>query len=217
MVGGFADPSIEAIVALQPTLAVGARGPAGPALEKTLQARNIATFFPETESLAQIDAMLAELSRLLNRDGAAARAAIQKRVRDVTTAVTAKPRVRVALLFDVGPIFVAGPTSFPDELLRLAGGENVISEGGPYPTIGLERLIALAPEVILDGATDMQKGASSRVAALREAPGWRELKALSTGRVVVLDTSAALRPGPRIGDGLVSVARALHGDLVIAP
>src|SRR5262245_30159616 len=48
-VGGYADPSIEAIVALRPTLVVGARGPAGPALEEALQARAIDTFFPETE------------------------------------------------------------------------------------------------------------------------------------------------------------------------
>src|SRR5262245_40694716 len=62
-VGGYADPSIEAIVALSPTLVVGARGPAGPGLEQALRARSIETFFPETESIKQIEQMLSELGR----------------------------------------------------------------------------------------------------------------------------------------------------------
>ncbi|MEJ7733560.1 MAG: helical backbone metal receptor, partial [Polyangiaceae bacterium] len=55
-VGGYADPNVEAIIALAPTLVVGARGPAGPVLEAALRGKGIATFFPETESLAQIQA-----------------------------------------------------------------------------------------------------------------------------------------------------------------
>src|SRR6185295_14894222 len=66
VVGGFADPSLEAIVARSPTLVIGAHGPAGPALEQALKARSIATFFPETESIAQIEAMIGELGRRLD-------------------------------------------------------------------------------------------------------------------------------------------------------
>src|SRR3954453_5609120 len=61
-VGGYVDASLEAILALRPDLVVGARGPAGPALSEKLGAIGIATFFPPTESMAEIDAMIAELS-----------------------------------------------------------------------------------------------------------------------------------------------------------
>ena len=37
VVGGFADPNLEAILALAPTLVIGARGPAGPAIEQALK------------------------------------------------------------------------------------------------------------------------------------------------------------------------------------
>lgn len=218
-VGGFADPSIEAIVALQPTLVVGARGPAGPTLEETLRARGIATYFPETESIAQIDGMLAELGARLGRSAEASRVrgAIAARVEAVKQAVVGRPPVRTVMLFDVSPIFAAGPGSFPDELVRLAGGTNLVTEGGAYPTLGLERLVALAPDVILDGAADMRGGGASGVASLREAPGWREIPAVRQGHVAPFDTSAALRPGPRIGEGLVAVARALHGPTLSLP
>jgi iron complex transport system substrate-binding protein len=221
-VGGFADPSLEAIMGLAPTLVVGARGPAGPVLEKTLRARGIATSFPETESLAQIEAMLVELGHRLGRDEAAAEvvASIHARRDAVARAVAGRPPVRTLFLFDVGPIVAAGPGSFPDELVRLAGGANVVDRGGAYPTLGIERVIALDPDVILDAAAAAHGigaggGAPAGVGVLHDAPGWRELRAVKQGRVRAIDTSVALRPGPRIGEGLAVVARALHEGLAI--
>ncbi|WP_437967041.1 helical backbone metal receptor [Sorangium sp. So ce260] len=214
-VGGYADPSIEAIIALSPTLVVGARGPAGPALEEALRGHGIATTFPETESLAQIEDMLAELGRRLDAAPGAEQAIgrIRARRQAVEQAVKEMPRVRIALLFDTSPIFAAGPGSFADELIRLAGGENAIARGGAYPSISVEHLLALDPDVLLDGTTG-EGGAvgASRLAMLRDAPGWRSLRAVREGRVRPLRTDVVLRPGPRIGDGLAAVARALHGD-----
>jgi cobalamin transport system substrate-binding protein len=220
VIGGFADPSIEAIVALRPTLAVGARGPAGPALEDTLRARGIATFFPETESIAQIRAMIGDLGHLVKHDdgGARANAAIDARLEAVARALGTRPKPRALLLFDVAPIFVAGPGGFPDELLARAGGVNVIDRGGAYPTIGLERLIALDPDVILDASMDASgPDPSAGVRGKRDAPGFRELRAVREGRVRVLEGSAALRPGPRVAEGVAAIARALYGDAFQLP
>jgi iron complex transport system substrate-binding protein len=213
VVGGFADPSLEAIVALSPTLVVSARGPAGPALAQALLAHGIATWSPETESIAQIEAMIAELgARLDRREGAReVIARVEASRAEVAAAIAGRPRIRAVFLFDVAPIVAAGPGSFPDELLSEAGGDNVIAAGGQYPTLDLERLLKLDPEVVLDGAAD-DHGGPSRVAALRGAPGWQNLRALREGRVRELSSGAVLRPGPRIGQGLVAVARALHGD-----
>ncbi|AKT36283.1 ABC transporter substrate-binding protein [Chondromyces crocatus] len=219
-VGGYADPNVEAILALQPTLVVGARGPAGPALEETLRAHGVATFFPETESIAQIEQMLLDLGQRLGVEPAATRtvARMHTRCEAVEAAAQGRPRVRVALLFDAGPLVAAGPGGFPDELLRRVGGENVITRGGPYPTLSIEALLALDPEVLLD-ATEVHEGAPgpSRLLALRDTPGFRELRAMREGHIRVLDSATALRPGPRICDGLAAVARAVHGDALALP
>jgi iron complex transport system substrate-binding protein len=214
-VGGFADPSLEAIVALRPTLVVSARGPAGAALAQALEAHQIAVYAPETESIAQIEGMLAELgSRLSRAEGArAAVAAIEAARREVAAAVAGRPRVRAAFLFDVAPIFVAGPGSFAGELVQEAGGDNVVAAGGAYPTLDIERLLALDPEVILDGSAD--EHGPSRVARKRDDPGWARLRALREGKVRPLSASVVLRPGPRVGQGLVAVARALHGGALL--
>jgi iron complex transport system substrate-binding protein len=218
VVGGFADPNLEAILALAPTLVIGARGPAGPAIEQALNAHGIATLFPETESFAQIEALLTELGARLHLEAGAAAAVggIEADRQRVAAAVAGRPRVRAVFLFDVSPIYAAGPGGFPDQLLREAGAINLVDKGGAYPTLDLERLVALDPEVILDGAADEGQGeGASRIAALRGTPGWRDLRAVREGRVRQINASTALRPGPRIGQGLVALTRALHGDAIL--
>lgn len=215
-VGGFVDPSVEAIVALRPTLVIGARGPAGPSIEGTLRDRGIMTYFPETETIAGIEAMIAGLGE---RTGHAAEAreltqAIEARLRTIDAAVSKLPRVRCAVLFDVAPLVAAGPGSFPDELIARAGGDNVIKRGGAYPTVGVESLLTLAPEVLIDASGDMGHP-EGRLAGLRDAPGLRNLPAIRDDRVRAVAGSVALRPGPRIAEGVAELARAIHQGLVL--
>jgi iron complex transport system substrate-binding protein len=210
-VGGYVDPSFEAILALQPDLVVGARGPAGSAIADRLTARGIATYFPETESLARVREMLEGLGqRTAHEAGArAAIASIDDQARRVGRALEGAPKKRVLLVFGLAPISVAGPGGFPDEMLRLAGGLNVVTEGGPYPTLGIETVLRLDPDVVLNAAM-MEPRAAERIG--KDVPGWERLRAVQTGHVVAITDEAVLRPGPRIGAGLAVLARAIHPE-----
>lgn len=213
-IGGYVDPSFEAILALRPDLVTGARGPAGAAMSERLDARGIATFLPQTESFAQIDTMILGLG---DRTGHAKEAkatvdALDAHVAAIEKAVAARPRVRVLLVFGLQPISVAGPAGFAEEMIRRAGGTNVVSEGGGYPTLGVERVITLDPDVVVNAAMAEAHG-NERIN--KETPGWKHVRAVVEGRVVPLTDESVLRPGPRIGDGLAALARALHPDVVI--
>ena len=215
-VGGYVDPSLEAILALAPTLVVGSRGPGGPALSEKLGAIGIATFFPPTESMAEIDRMIQELGA---RVGVADRAidvvaSLRARRDAVSRAVGGEPPTRVLLVFGTSPIVVAGPGSFPDEMVRLANGRNVVTTGSGYPMLSVERLITLKPDIIVNASmtgTPGEQGNGIR----KDDPGWRELEAVREGRIVAIHDEAALRPGPRVGEGLAELARALHPSLYV--
>ncbi len=215
-VGGYVDPSLEAILALRPDLVTGARGPSGAVMTERLEARSIATFFPPTESFAQIDAMILGLG---DKTGnvAQAKAAVAKvdaRVAAVEKAVAGKPRKRVLLVFGLEPLSVAGPGSFAHEMIARAGGTNAITEGGAYPTLGLERVLTIDPDVVVNAAIAEAHG-HERIG--KETPGWSKVRAVAEGRVMPVTDEAILRPGPRIGDGLASLAKAIHPDAEIAP
>ena len=213
-VGGYVDPNLEAILALRPDLVVGARGPVGPQIEQRVGTQGAATFFPETESLAQIDAMILGLGTRTGHD-AGARAAVDAMhsgEEAIERALAGKPRVRALLVFGLEPIVVAGPRGFPDELLARAGGANVVTEGAPYPMMGIERILALDPDVILNAAIAEAHGAE-RITI--DAPGWREVRAVKEGHVVALADESVLRPGPRVVEGLRTITRALHPGVAL--
>jgi iron complex transport system substrate-binding protein len=207
-IGGFVDPSYEAILALRPDLVTGARGPAGAAMSERLDARGIATFFPQTETFAQIDAMILGLGERTSRV-AEARATVEKldaHVAAIEKAVAARPRVRVLLVFGLEPISVAGPSSFADEMIRRAGGTNVVTEGGGYPTIGVERVMTLDPDVVVNAAIAEAHG-KERIG--KDTPGWARVRAVQESRVAPVTDESVLRPGPRVADGLATLARAV--------
>jgi iron complex transport system substrate-binding protein len=211
-VGGFVDPNFEAIVALRPDLVTGARGPAGRQISDRLDALGIATYFPETESLANIDAMILGLGTRTGHQASAKQLVdgLQAKEAALHQRIAALPHPRTLLVFGLGPIVAAGPGSFPDEMLTSAGATNVVSEGGGYPTIGMERILALAPDLVLDASMQESKG-NERIT--RDTPGWREVPAVKAGRIVALRDEALLRPGPRIADGIATLARAIHPEL----
>ena len=126
--------------------------------------------------------------------------------------VAGKPPVRTLLLRSAQDLASVGGGNFLDELLTIAGGQNVL-EGGEnsYPTIDRERLLALDPDVILY----LLPGASDQVVAqakqhLQSLP---QLRAVRTGRVHVLTEDYLLLPGYAVGQIARDFARRLHPDL----
>ncbi len=213
-IGGYVDPSFEAILALRPDLVTGARGPAGAAMSERLEARGIKTFLPKTESFAEIDAMMLGLGE---RTGHAADAkakvdALDAQVSAIARALASVPHPRVLLVFGLEPVSVAGPASFADEMIRRAGGTNVVTEGGAYPTLGIERVLTLDPDLVVNAAIAEAHG-HERIA--KDTPGWSKVRAVTTGHVVALTDESVLRPGPRVGDGLTALARAIHPEVAL--
>jgi iron complex transport system substrate-binding protein len=217
-VGGYVDASLEAILALAPDLVVGARGPAGPGLVNKLESVGVATFFPPTESVAEIEAMLEGLGARIGARTLSHRLVekIRAHREAIRTALDEAPVVRVLLLFDLGPVVAAGPASFVNEMIESIRAANVVQTGSGYPTLSSETVLTLNPDVVVDASlmTSEPRDAAQAIVrddpALRAHPILREVRAVREGRVVALHDEAVLRPGPRIGDGLATLARAIH-------
>lgn len=113
-----------------------------------------------------------------------------------------RPRPRVLIVLQTRPLWTAGRGTFLDDLVTRAGGVNAGGSVAGYGTFSRERLLASPPDVIL--------GDAGTRAALSADPALRDLAAVRAGRVHALPPDLSSRPGPRLADGLVLVARALH-------
>ncbi len=106
--------------------------------------------------------------------------------------------------------WTAGPHSFIDTMLTLAGGQNVgAALKDPFAQISSEELVAQNPDVILLG--DAAYGIT--VESLAQRAGWSAINAIKNKQVFTFDDNLISRPGPRLIDGLEQMAQMLHPEL----
>lgn len=211
VIGGFSTPSLEKIVSLSPSLVCGERGPSWPDSVAEIERLGIPTFFPPIDGVRDVPAAIRALGA---RVDASARAeevasAVESKVEEVRGRLAERGKLRVVMLFDWKPLVAAGSKSFPDEIIALAGGVNPVS-GGPYPKLSTEGLLSLDPDVVLDGSGGAYD--ESPEALVASIPGLSALRAAKEGRLRRLPGSSALRPGPRIGEGVEVVAKLVHPE-----
>jgi len=211
-VGGYVDPNLEAILGLAPDLVIGARGPLGTQVTDALDQRGIRWFFPKTESFDEIRTMLRALGEQTGHKDSAEQLVTQidQSLRTTHDLIAQRVHPRVLLVFGLEPIVVAGPTGFTNELLTAGGAVNAVSAGDAYPTLGMEKVLALDPDVVLN-AVMSEAHAATRIAT--GAPGWGELRAVKEGRVRYLTDESILRPGPRVAEAARTIAHSLFDDI----
>jgi iron complex transport system substrate-binding protein len=131
----------------------------------------------------------------------------RQRVVDLTGSL---PRPRVFLQIGEAPIVSVEKGSFGDDLIRLAGGENVSGKDKEmYPRFGMEEILKRSPEVILISSMN-PKGNYDRV--LHDWARWKMIPAVKNGRIHLIDSDLVDRPSPRIIDGLEEMAKVLHPE-----
>jgi len=126
--------------------------------------------------------------------------------------VEARPRTFYEIdASDPARPWTAGPDSFIDQMLTLAGGDNIGRVGNDlYFQMSLEELVAQDPEIIILGSATYGGQTPETVAA---RAGWEDIAAVQTGNVHTFDDNLVSRPGPRVVDGLEALARLIHPDL----
>ena len=114
---------------------------------------------------------------------------------------------------DAGPeIYAPAPDSFLADMIVRAGGRPITTAGPALWSIPLEELLVADPEVIVLG--DANYGTCPDDVAARA--GWEGMSAVVNGDVRPVDDVPITRPGPRLAQGLASLARAIHPELELA-
>jgi iron complex transport system substrate-binding protein len=205
-VGGLFNPSLEAVVALEPDLVV---------VVPSVQQRDFRTRLRELGvdvlELASItfEQLLVSMQTLGDRIGRshAARervAAIRSTWVDVAREASLQPRRSAVLIVQRDPLYVVGGESYLNAMLDAAGLDNVAAEyPGAYPRVSLEWLIAAGPQVIIDSSADP-------INAVEHWSRWVSIPAVAEGRVVAVPHGLVTLPGPYLDRSLLTMVAAIR-------
>lgn len=208
-VGGYINPTLEAILALKPDLVVGEATGAASAVRR-LQDLKVPTMIVSFRDLAQIEAGMLQIATAAGRE---------KQGQDLVARFhdqlqphrDPKRRVRVLLIIGRDPLFAVGPGGFISEIIERAGGDNVMKDAGSaFSQINAEAIFERAPEVIIDLSMGSEGGEKRRALALQFWKNFDSVPAVRNHRVYFLDPDLILRPGPRLPLGLEALRKAFY-------
>lgn len=205
-IGGL-SLNLERIAALNPDLIVSADDLHHRA-NGQLREAGYAVLTLDPKSFAEIAQTLRKLGAATGCPDGGERAArdLERRVAEISARVEAARERPSVYLEATSQPHAAGPGMTGDEVIRLAGGRNIVTEthAGKWVPISWEAVLARDPEFVVI-AHDYEPGPEAR-------PGFGGMRAAKAGRVHRIDKAFLMFPTPRLAEGLERVARILHPE-----
>ncbi|MVO98955.1 ABC transporter substrate-binding protein [Paenibacillus lutrae] len=215
--GGIVQPNQESIIASGAEIVFTGVSMKSESVEK-LRAMNINVFKVEPKTVDDVIQNVLLYGKITDHQEQAEKVVSKmkeelKKVTDAVKTVAADQKKKVYIEFSPG--WTVGKGEFMDELISLSGGVNAASDITGWKQISEEKIIQANPDVILfanDVVDDKTKKSLEQL--IRERSGWGEIKAVKDNRVIGLDQNKLSRPGPRLTEGLLEMAKAIYPDLV---
>lgn len=195
--------SAEGVLSLKPTLVLATSLAGIPtALEQIKNAGVKIETIPNQNSVEGTKSQIEQIAKLLNREekGKELIKILENDLSDAEQCVDSrqtKPKVlfiyaRGAALINVGGVKTAG-----DEMIKLAGGENVITEFEQYKPLTAETIVSVQPEYILLPRRSLESIGGKE--SLMKLPGILETPAGRNGKIISMDDLMLLGFTPRLG------------------
>ena len=205
-VGGLFNPSLEAVVALEPDLVIVVPSVQQRDFRSRLRELGVEVIELASITLDQILESMQTLGDQIGRSQAARErvAAIRSAWIDVAREASHRPRRSAVLIVQRDPLFVVGGGSYLNSMLDAAGLDNVAAEySEAYPRVSLEWLIAAGPQVIIDSSDDP-------LPAIEHWSRWASIPAVASGRVVGVPQGLVTLPGPYLDRSLRTMVAAIR-------
>jgi iron complex transport system substrate-binding protein len=217
IIGGYSTPSLEAIVRCSPDAVVLLKEHQD--LRTQLDKLDIEYITVDSLNIDSIREAIETLGEKLNAQAEAKSLLtdLNARIEHIHSLTKDKPRPKVLLSVGrhggegIQSLFIAGPGSYFDDLITLAGGTNAYDGTVAYPNISAEGTMQMNPDVIIDIFPDIPP--DQRPIIAQDWQSLSEVKAVQTDRVHVLGDDYVAIPGPRFVLVLEQMAKAFHPDV----
>lgn len=203
VIGDAINLNMELLLVLEPDLVIGDSTLVQSHLD-SLEALGIPTYVVGPTSVAEVQASLIDLGRVVGAEekGEELAEAMGSRLQELVDTVQRSEKPRVFMEIWNEPLMTVGPGSFMDELIVLAGGENIAGDSpNPWPMFSEELVIERDPEVVILTSFNLSE------ALAREA--WKVTSSFRNGHVYEVNPDLYSRTTIRLLDALAELIEIL--------
>ena len=208
-VGGYKGANVEAITAQNPDL-VFASPQAGKEEVEAIENLGIPVVVLEARDIEGIYESIRLLGRITGTEekGEEIIGEMEARIEEVKEKVEGLPRPDVFHLLSLNGNWTSGKGTFIDELITIAGGNNVAGDIEGWGQYSAEEVVNRNPQVIITSPN------AGSVEDIRNAEGFKETAAVKDGNICVLSNDDIIvRASNRIILGLEEIAKFLHPEV----
>ncbi len=206
-VGGFVNISVEKMVSLQPDVVFAYYGQEKIIEELDNLSIPTVVFNPKNIDMIYNDILIAGKVTGFEENARTLVNEMKNRVNEITSKVKDLQRKRVFFIVWGNPLMTAGSDTFINQLIELAGGENIFDDLSGWPSINIESVMERNPDIII-------LTPYCGITAQDILNNWsREINAVKNESVYTIeDLNILIRPGPRIVEGLETLAKIIHPE-----
>jgi ABC-type Fe3+-hydroxamate transport system, periplasmic component len=215
-VGGWINPNFESILSLNPDLVVMML-PQDRIFGNKIRKLGLKTLSVDSnDSIEDIMNSIQKMGKALGRDEETGKLIknLRSDIEDIKTKTKNITPKRVLFVFGRNPgtledIYVVGKTSFINEAITLAGGENIVESDKLAIRISREAILSLNPEVIIEiNHENVNKDEALKI--------WNQLSEVSAVRdkeVYILTDTVFIHPSQRVIEGAKILTNILHPEI----
>ena len=216
-IGGMINPSMETVVSLNPDLIIHPSG--NQRIASNAKSLGIQTLTMDMGNLAEIFASIEKLGTALNCQESADKllGSLNKGIAFYKERHLPKKEVLLLLGDSSDPsrdLYAAGPGTFLNELLNIAGGNNIVrSSPARYPKLSKEYIIEKSPEIIIEAGPRSNLSQEEIDLRIQEWSRFPTIKAVKNKQIHFIGADYILIPGPRLLKIIERFSKAIHPDL----
>jgi len=217
-VGAYHAPSVETVLSLETTLLLTTASQAAQGAHVKLRELGVEVLALKTSTYESMLASIVAIGREVGREAEAGRVVeeIRREMGEIRALARDSPRRRVVFVVDRDPVYVAGPGSHVDEMIRAVGGENIAADAASdWQLVSMEIIFERAPEVIIDTSENGDGALRGRLAGPWDR--WPFLPAVEENRVYWVDPTRLVIPGPRLPRMTRLMGQLVHPEIFGEP
>ncbi|KMY66005.1 hypothetical protein AAU61_18730 [Desulfocarbo indianensis] len=211
-VGSYTAPNLERIVELAPDLVLATKEGNPPWVVEKLERAGIPVYVTAPRKVREVPESLARLGEICGAAGAGRGLAqrLRRQFDAVEERLRGAPLRSTLLVIGTNPLTSVSQGTLNHELLLMAHAANVAAQApGPWPRLSLEFVVQARPQVVIVSTMERRQDIQGELRYWRTLPGVGDRPG---GRVVAVNSDLIDRPGPRLGEGLLALAKAVHPE-----